>query len=58
MAKELCEDCGKVYDAGPRSFLCPQCRRKRLSAAAKARNLNKIGNAAYSKQQKERRKDE
>lgn len=30
MAKEMCEDCGKVFEAGPYTFLCPDCRRKRM----------------------------
>lgn len=28
LCKELCADCGKVFDAGPNSFLCPSCRKK------------------------------
>ena len=52
MAKELCEDCGKVFDGGPTAFFCPECKKKRLSRAAKERNLNKLGNAAYSNRQK------
>lgn len=43
---EICEDCGKTFLAGPEAFLCPRCRRKRLSEAAKKRNLNKLGNDA------------
>lgn len=50
MAKEICEDCEKVYDGGPYSHYCPDCRRFRLSKAAKRRNLNKLGNDAYSEQ--------
>lgn len=46
MAKELCEDCGKVFEAGPRAFLCERCRRKRLSESAKKRSLNKLGTVA------------
>ncbi|MGM9626963.1 MAG: hypothetical protein ACI3V4_02565 [Faecousia sp.] len=57
MAKEICEDCEKVFEAGAYSFLCPDCRRKRLSEIAKRRNLSKIGSDAYSKQQA-MRKDE
>lgn len=49
-AKEICEDCGKVFDGGPYSYFCPDCRRKRLRESAKRRGLNKIGNEAYSKQ--------
>ncbi len=35
MPKEICEDCGKVFEAGPKAFLCPPCRRRRLSEQAK-----------------------
>lgn len=43
---ELCEDCGKAFYAGPDAFLCPKCRKKRLSEAAKERKLSQIGNRA------------
>ena len=49
-AKTICEDCGKVFDGGPYAYFCPECRKKRLSKAAKDRNLNKLGNGAYSEQ--------
>lgn len=48
--KEICEDCEGIYIGGPYSHFCPDCRRKRLSNAAKKRGLNKIGNDAYSEQ--------
>lgn len=48
MAKTICEDCQKVYYGGPKSFFCPDCRKRRISEAAKARNLNKLGNDARS----------
>lgn len=51
MAKEICLDCEKVFEAGPFTFICPECGKKRRSELAKRRNLNKIGNDAYSKQQ-------
>lgn len=50
LAPTICEDCEKVFQGGPYSYFCPECRKKRLSAAAKARKLNKIGNDAYSEQ--------
>ena len=50
MAKEICEDCEKVYEGGAYSHYCPDCRHFRLSNAAKRRNLNKLGNDAYSEQ--------
>lgn len=28
-AKEICEDCGKIFMAGKYQFLCPDCRKKR-----------------------------
>lgn len=49
VAKEICEDCGKVFEAGPKAFLCPSCRKRRLSNAAKARGLNRIGTNARHK---------
>lgn len=55
MANEICEDCGKVYDAGPFTFYCKECRSRRLSVAAKRRNLGQIGRDAYSKQQAEKK---
>jgi len=35
MAKEICEDCGKLFEAGKRAFLCPACRKKRQSETAR-----------------------
>lgn len=48
-AKEICEDCGKVFKGGPSAFLCPQCRKRRLSESAKKRKLNELGAEARSK---------
>lgn len=28
MSKELCADCGAVYEGGPHTFLCPKCKRR------------------------------
>ena len=56
MAKEICADCGKVFDGGVHAFFCMDCRKRRLSEAAKARKLNKLGTAAYSKQQAARKR--
>lgn len=56
MAKEICQECEKVFEPkSSKAMICPSCHRKRLSEAAKARNLNKLGNDAYSKQQAERK---
>lgn len=50
MAKEICADCEKVFDGGPKVFLCEDCRKRRLRESAKARNLSKLGRDAHSKQ--------
>lgn len=52
MAKVICEDCSKVFEGGAKAFFCPDCRKRRQSESAKKRNLNKLGNAAYSKKVK------
>lgn len=49
MAKEICGDCGKVFEPkSNRGFICPMCHRKRLSRYAKERRLHELGNKAYS----------
>ena len=48
MAKELCQECEKMFEGKGSAYLCPDCRRKRLSRYAKERQLNKLGNEAYS----------
>lgn len=35
MAKEICQDCGKIFEGGPKAFLCPECRKKRVEAGKK-----------------------
>lgn len=50
IAPIICEDCEKIFLGGPYACFCPDCRKKRLSVAAKRRNLNKLGNDAYSEQ--------
>ena len=51
MFEKVCDDCGCVFYAkSKRTHICPTCKRKRLSQQAKRRNLNKIGNDAYSAQ--------
>lgn len=49
----VCERCEKVF-MGKYAFICPECRIKASRESAKRRNLNKLGNDAYSKQQAER----
>ena len=57
MAKEICEDCGRVFETGPNGHYCRDCIRRRLSENAKLRGMNRLGNAAYSeKRRKEREK--
>ena len=49
MAKELCQDCGVVFEPkSKKGMICLSCYRKRMSQYAKARNLSRIGNQAYS----------
>ena len=58
MAKELCQECEKLFEPkSGKAFICPTCHRKRLSRYAKERQLNKLGNEAYSKQQAKRREE-
>ena len=56
VAPILCEDCGKVF-YGKYAHICPECRKVRVSRYAKERNLSKLGNDAYSKQQAEKRRN-
>lgn len=53
-----CLDCGKEFIGCSKAHYCRACVREHLSNAAKARNLNKIGNDAYSAQQKRRRAED
>ena len=55
--KEICEDCGKLFVAGPDAYLCPECRKKRLSEYAKRRKPNELGAAARWGKKKEALKD-
>lgn len=52
-AKEMCEDCGKVFMATKNEFFCPACRKRRLSDAAKKRNLSEIGHKSRKKNKEE-----
>lgn len=57
MAKEICQDCGRVFEAGPKGRYCKACIRRRLSESAKRRGLNRMGGAARSEKcRKEREK--
>lgn len=56
MAKEICQECECIFEPkSHKGMICPACHRKILSKCAKARNLNKLGSDAYSKQQAERK---
>lgn len=55
LAPVICEDCEEVFMGGPNAHFCPKCRLERLRTAAKERNLNKLGNKAYSMQQAEKK---
>lgn len=58
MAKEICQDCGQIFEPkSSKAMICRKCHNKRLSYYAKLRNLNKLGNDAYSAQQALRRKE-
>lgn len=35
MVKEICERCGKVYEAGPNTHYCKECRKEIRSVAAR-----------------------
>lgn len=41
MAKEICQDCGRIFEGGPHAFLCPECRKKRVEAGKKKAGLRK-----------------
>jgi predicted RNA-binding Zn-ribbon protein involved in translation (DUF1610 family) len=59
MAKEICQDCGCIFEPkSQKGMICPKCHRQRLSRYAKERELNKLGNVAYSKQQANRRAED
>lgn len=54
-AKEICQDCGKVFDAGPHAFLCPKCRKRRQSENAKKIDLGGLGRQARGARRDEQR---
>lgn len=57
MAKEICQECDRIFETkSNKGMICPECHKKILSRCAKERNLNKLGNEAYSKQQEEKRR--
>ena len=57
MTKEICERCGKAYEAGPNTHYCKECRKEIRSVAAKKRNLSDMGHAARKEKANERKND-
>lgn len=57
MAKEICERCEKVFEAGPNSHYCKECRKEIQRASAKRRNLSALGRAARKEKANERKND-
>jgi hypothetical protein len=39
MTKEICQECGKVFQAGPNAFFCPECRKEKQRAAVRRARL-------------------
>ena len=40
--KEICQDCGNVFMAGPYTFFCPECRKKRVEDGKRKARLRKL----------------
>lgn len=55
MSKGWCTECGAVYNETPTSFLCPECRKKKVSQSAKKRNLSKLGHKSRKKHKEGKR---
>lgn len=54
MGKEICEDCGAVFEGTVHTHYCPGCRTERLRRSARERGLHRLGRAAYIKRREER----
>lgn len=52
MTKGWCVECGAVYNETPTSFICPKCRKKKVSESAKKRGLSELGHKARREQNK------
>lgn len=39
MTKEICQECGKVFQAGPNAFFCQECRKEKQRAAVRRARL-------------------
>lgn len=46
MVKEICERCGKAYEAGPNTHYCKECRKEIRSVAAKNK-FSEHGNVTH-----------
>ncbi len=46
MIKAICEDCNTVFEAKVCAFICPDCRKRRLSENAKRIKLSELGHEA------------
>lgn len=49
MVKDLCYDCQSIFEHKGRAYFCPKCVKRRISEAAKKRNLNRLGLIAQGK---------
>lgn len=43
MAKEICQDCEKIFEGGKNALLCPKCRKKRVEIGKKKSREKKRG---------------
>ena len=48
-AKEICQDCGKVFLGGPKAFFCPDCIKRRQRAVGRSLGLSRLGVEARRK---------
>lgn len=53
MSKEICQMCEKVYEGGPHTFLCPECRKLMQKLGGK----NSAKRRAEKKAQKEKEQE-
>lgn len=62
MVKEICQDCGKVFEGGAHAFLCKKCRKKRISNAMKKyhkkKAVEKEKNKNYLEESQQREDEE
>ena len=53
-AKEICQDCGKVFLAGPKAFFCPACIKRKQKAVGRRLGLSRLGIEAKMKKKGEK----